>query len=185
MEKVLVFLADGFEECEGLLAVDILRRAGAEVTTASVMQRRKITSAHKVELYADQMAEDIDAAEYDAVVLPGGIPGTPNLAASPIVAETCRAFAAAGKLVAAICAAPSILGGLGLLQGKKATVYPGMEDTLTGAVPTAGEVVTDGNIITSRSMGTAIPFALTIAAHLFGAARAQQLAADICYDHFS
>ena len=99
--------------------------------------------------------------------------------------ETCRNFYEAGKLVAAICAAPSILGALGLLQGKRATVYPGMEDTLTGAEPTPGEVVTDGNLITSRSMGTAIPFALTIAAYLLeDPAVAEQLADSICYSHF-
>ena len=185
MKKVLVFLADGFEECEGLLVVDILRRAGAEVTTVSVMDRRRVCSSHKVELYADAMAADVNPGEYDAVVLPGGIPGTPNLAAQPVVTETCCRFAAEGKLVAAICAAPSILGGLGLLEGKKATVYPGMEDTLAGAQPTAGEVVVDGNIITSRSMGTAIPFALTLTAQLFGAESARELAEGICYDHFA
>ena len=119
------------------------------------------------------------------MVLPGGIPGTPNLAAQPVVTETCCRFAAEGKLVAAICAAPSILGSLGLLKGKKATVYPGMEDTLVGAQPTAGEVVVDGNIITSRSMGTAIPFALTLTAQLFGAESARELAEGICYEHFS
>ena len=155
MKKILVFLADGFEECEGLITVDILRRAGFAVTTASIMEGRKITSSHGVELFADAMAGEIDPAAYDGVVLPGGIPGTPNLAACPIVRKTCSAFAAEGKLVAAICAAPSILGGLGLLQGKKATVFPGMENTLTGAVPTAGETVRDGSVITSRSMGTA------------------------------
>ena len=133
MKKVLVFLADGFEECEGLIVVDILRRAGAEVTTVSVMEKRRICSSHKIELYADVMASDVNTAEYDAVVLPGGIPGTPNLAANPMVTDTCLRFAAEGKLVAAICAAPSILGQLGLLKGKKATVYPGMEDTLSGA----------------------------------------------------
>ena len=184
MKRVLVFLADGFEECEALLVVDILRRAGAEVTTASVMEHRCVVSTHGVKLYADVMPADVDTASYDAVVLPGGIPGTPNLAAAPVVAETCTAFAGEGKLVAAICAAPSILGSLGILKGKKATVYPGMEQTLIGAQPTAGEVVVDGNVITSRSMGTAIPFALTIAARLYGEQAAQKLASDICYDHF-
>ena len=185
MKKILVFLADGFEECEGLITVDILRRAGFAVTTASIMEGRKITSSHGVELFADAMAGEIDPAAYDCVVLPGGIPGTPNLAACPIVRKTCSAFAAEGKLVAAICAAPSILGGLGLLQGKKATVFPGMENTLTGAVPTAGETVRDGSVITSRSMGTAIPFALEIVAYFEGRSAAADLARGICYEHFS
>lgn len=185
MKKVLVFLADGFEECEGLIVVDILRRAGAEVTTASTMEKRRICSSHQIELYADVMASDVNTAEFDAVVLPGGIPGTPNLAANPIVTDTCLRFAAEGKLVAAICAAPSILGKLGLLKGKKATVYPSMEDTLSGAQPTVGEVVVDGNIVTSRSMGTAIPFALTLVAQLFGPESARKLADGICYEHFA
>ena len=184
MKKVLVFLADGFEECEGLIVVDILRRAGAAVTTVSAMDCRRICSTHEIELYADVMAADVDVSEYDAVVLPGGIPGTPNLAANPIVTDTCVQFAAEGKLVAAICAAPGILGSLGLLHGKKATVYPGMEDTLIGAQPTAGEVVVDGNIVTSRGMGTAIPFALTLVAQLFDETFARELADGICYKHF-
>ncbi len=186
MKKVLVFLADGFEECEGLIVVDILRRAGMEVTTASVMERKKITSSHNIELFADMMAADVQISEYDAVVLPGGIPGTPNLAACSVVTDTCVRFAAEGKIVAAICAAPSILGSLGLLRGKRATVYPGMEHTLSGATPvTEDEVVVDGNLITSRSMGTAIPFALTIAAQLSDMQNAKELARSICYEHFA
>ena len=185
MKKVLLFLADGFEECEGLIVVDILRRAGIAVTTASVMGREQVVSSHQVKITADALAEHVEPVQFDAVVLPGGIPRTPNLKACPLVTETCRNFYEAGKLVAAICAAPSILGALGLLQGKRATVYPGMEDTLTGAEPTPGEVVTDGNLITSRSMGTAIPFALTIAAYLSeDPAVAEQLADSICYSHF-
>lgn len=185
MKRIIVFLAEGFEECEGLLAVDILRRAGFEVTTVSVMDHQQICSSHQVTVLADAMAADVDFASYDGVVLPGGIPGTPNLAASGVVQQVCKEFAAQGKLVAAICAAPGVLGGLGLLQGKKATVFPGMEDTLKGAVPTAGEVVRDGNIITSRSMGTAIPFALTIVEYFEGHDKAAALASGICYEHFN
>ena len=184
MKRVLVYFADGFEECEGLLVVDILRRAGIEVTTASIMEDRRICSSHQIELFADAMASEADAASFDAVVLPGGIPGTPNLAACPQVTETCLQFAEQGKIVAAICAAPGILGGIGLLKGKRATVYPGMEDTLIGAEPTACEVVVDGNIITSRSMGTAIPFALTLVQELLDRDAAVSLAHAICYEHF-
>ena len=186
MKKVLVFLADGFEECEGLLVVDILRRAGMEVTTASVMGRRQVTSTHNIVLFADVLAEDADILSYDAVVLPGGIPGTPNLAACSVVTDACVQFAEQGKIVAAICAAPSILGSLGLLRGKRATVYPGMEKTLAGATPVRDEeVVVDGNLITSRSMGTASPFALTIAAQLTDLQSAKALAESICYGHFA
>ena len=98
MKKVLVFLADGFEECEGLLVVDILRRAGMEVTTASVMGRRQVTSTHNIVLFADVLAEDADILSYDAVVLPGGIPGTPNLAACSVVTDACVQFAEQGRL---------------------------------------------------------------------------------------
>ena len=182
---VLLFLADGFEECEGLIVVDILRRAGISVTTASIMGREQVVSSHQIKIAADVLAEQVDPAQFDAVVLPGGIPGTPNLKACPLVTDTCRSFFKSGKLVAAICAAPSILGALGLLQGKRATVYPGMEDTLAGAEHAPGEVVVDGNLITSRSMGTAIPFALTIAAYLLeDPAAAEQLADSICYGHY-
>lgn len=184
MKKVLLFLADGFEECEGLIVVDILRRAGISVTTASIMGREQVVSSHQIKIAADVLAEQVDPAQFDAVVLPGGIPGTPNLKACPLVTDTCRSFFKSGKLVAAICAAPSILGALGLLQGKRATVYPGMEDTLAGAEHAPGEVVVDGNLITSRSMGTAIPFALTIAAYLLEDPAAEQLADSICYGHY-
>lgn len=184
MKRVLIYLANGFEECEGLIAVDILRRAGLDVTTVSITNERLVEAKHEIRLYADKTAAEVDVNTFDAVVLPGGIPGTPNLAACTAVTDTCAKFAQEGKLVCAICAAPSILGGLGLLKGKRATVYPGMEDTLLGALPTAGEVVVDGNFITSRSMGTAIPFALTIVAQLLGQEQAQALAADICYTHF-
>lgn len=184
MKRVLIYLADGFEECEGLIAVDILRRAGLDVTTVSITNERLVEAKHEIRLYADKTVGEVDVNAYDAVVLPGGIPGTPNLAACTAVTDTCVKFAQEGKLVCAICAAPGILGGLGLLKGRRATVYPGMEDTLPGAIPAAEEVVVDGNFITGRSMGTAIPFALTIVAQLLGRERAQALAADICYTHF-
>ena len=106
MKKVLLFLADGFEECEGLIVVDILRRAGISVTTASIMGREQVVSSHQIKIAADVLAEQVDPAQFDAVVLPGGIPGTPNLKACPLVTDTCRSFFKSGKLVAAICAAP-------------------------------------------------------------------------------
>ena len=115
MSKAVVFFADGTEECEALLVIDLLRRAKVEVTVASAMGRKELVSSHKIHLTADALAEDVDYSDVDLVVLPGGIPGTPNLAANKTVTETCKAFAAAGKKVAAICAAPSVLASLGLL----------------------------------------------------------------------
>ena len=125
MSKAVVFFADGTEECEALLVVDLLRRAKVEVTVASAMGRKELVSSHKIHLTADALAEDVDYSDVDLVVLPGGIPGTPNLAANKTVTETCKAFAAAGKKVAAICAAPSVLASLGLLEGKTPRPTPG------------------------------------------------------------
>ena len=125
MSKAVVFFAEGTEECEALLVVDLLRRAKVEVTIASATGNRAITSSHKVHITADALAEDIDYSDVDMVVLPGGIPGTPNLAANKTVTDTCVSFAQTGKKVAAICAAPSVLAQLGLLEGRKATAHAG------------------------------------------------------------
>ena len=133
MSKAVVFFADGTEECEALLVVDLLRRAKVEVIVASAMGRRELVSSHKIHLTADALAEEVDYSGVDMVVLPGGIPGTPNLAANKTVTETCAAFAKAGRKVAAICAAPSILASLGLLEGRNATAHAGFQDQL--AVP--------------------------------------------------
>ena len=159
MKKIGIFLADGFEEIEGLTVVDILRRAGMEAMMISIMGRKEICGSHKISVQADAQYEDVDFGELDGVVLPGGMPGTLNLGEHAGVNETIKSFAAEGKLVAAVCAAPSVLGQAGLLQGRKAACYPGYEDQLTGAEVVYGEVAEDGNIITSRGMGTAIAFA--------------------------
>lgn len=187
MKRVLLFLAEGFEECEALIAVDILVRAGIEVTMASVAERKKVHSSHGIPIYADIMAEDIKLEEYDhydMIVLPGGMPGTTNLQNSPLVNDICSMFDVQGKWIAAICAAPSVFGSLGLLDGRRATVYPGMEDTLYGATPTGEEVTVDEHIITGQGMGAAIPFALTLVEKLCGEETARQLAKSICYRYF-
>lgn len=181
MKKIGIFLADGFEEIEGLTVVDILRRAGMEAEMISIMGRKEICGSHKIAVQADALYEDVDFAELDGVVLPGGMPGTTNLGAHAGVNETIKNFAAEGKLVAAVCAAPSVLGQAGLLEGKKATCYPGYEDKLTGAEVINEEVAEAGNIITSRGMGTTIAFALRITAYLAGEEKAQELAKKIIY----
>lgn len=162
MSKIGIFMADGCEEIEGLTVVDVARRAGIEITMISISGKKEVTSSHNVTFLADAEKEEVDYSKLDGIVLPGGMPGTLNLGKDETVCETIRAFAAEGKLVAAICAAPSVLGQEGLLQGRRATCHPGFEEKLTGAEFAAGQVVTDGNIITSRGMGTAIPFALEI-----------------------
>ena len=124
MSKAVVFIADGLEECEGLLVVDILRRAGTEVTTASINGTKQVVSSHGITFITDTLAEEVDYDHADIVILPGGLRGTENLSASNFVRSRCLEFAA-GKKIAAICAAPSIFASLGLLKGKKATVHPG------------------------------------------------------------
>ncbi len=133
MSKAVLFFAEGTEECEALLVADLLRRAKVEVIIAIAMGRRALVSSHGIHLNADALAEDVDYSDVDMVILPGGIPGTPNLAANKTVTDTCVAFAKAGKKVAAICAAPSVLASLGLLEGKNATAHAGFQDKLAGA----------------------------------------------------
>ena len=133
MSKAVIFFAPGLEECEGLLCVDILRRAGVEVTIAAVGGEKIVKSARQISVVADALAEELDYTVFDACILPGGIPGVPNLKADVTVRRVCRDFAAEGKVVAAICAAPTALAAFGVLNGKKATVYPGMDADLTAA----------------------------------------------------
>ena len=174
MRQVIVFLADGFEEVEALTVVDLLRRAGIDVITASIMESCGVMGAHHVFVRADAMAQDVDFEAADLVVLPGGGVGTENLRKSGIVKEQCLSFARE-KHVAAICAAPTVLAGLGLLEGKKAVCYPGMEEGMHGAVMLYQPVVVDGNIITGRAPGAAIPFALEIIRQFLGEEAMQQV----------
>ncbi len=182
MSKAVIFFAPGFEECEGLVVVDLLRRAGTQVQICAVSDELTIKSSHGVRIVCDALAKDADLTA-DAVILPGGIPGTPNLAASETVCSAVRAFYDAGKLVAAICAAPTVLGGLGLLEGRRATCYPGCETDLGGAEYIDAETVCDGNIITGSGLGAAIPFALEIVRYLEGPDVAEMKRKAIVYRH--
>lgn len=180
MSRVIVFLADGLEECEGLLVVDLLRRAGVEVTTASINGEKTIRSSHGITLMADITAEEADYEEADMIVLPGGKRGTENLSSNDLVKKQCLAFAEAKK-AAAICAAPSIFAMLGLLEGKKATVHPGFEDKMYGAVLTHAPVTVDGNLTTGQALGAAIPFSLELIRQLEGEQAAEKVAKAICW----
>ncbi len=181
MSKVIVFLADGFEECEGLLVVDLLRRAKIEVTTASINGTTEILSSHGIRLYVDTTAENADYTSADLVVLPGGLKGTENLSKSPLVTEKCLSFAQ-DKKVAAICAAPSILASIGLLDGKEATVHPNFEDRMGNAVVTHTPVSVAGNITTGQGLGAAIPFALELVRQLAGEEESRRIAKGICWN---
>lgn len=183
MPKVLLYFANDTEECEALIVVDLLRRANVDVTIAAVGGSRNVTSSHKVSLLADALAEEVTPADFDLLVLPGGWPGTKNLEDCPAVIRAVKEFADAGKPIAAICAAPSILGHLGLLEGKRATSYVSFRQELTGATVLDEEFVTDGNITTSYGLGGAIPFGLELIRILLGQAEADRIKEAIAYRH--
>ena len=132
MSKIGIFMADGCEEIEGLTVVDIVRRAKMDITMISVNGKREVTSSHDVTFLADAVAEEVDYDALDGIVLPGGMPGTLHLLDHATVNEVIKKFAGEGKLVAAICAAPSVLGAAGILEGRRATCHPGFEEKLTG-----------------------------------------------------
>ena len=168
LKTALVILAEGFEEVEAIGPVDVLRRAGVRITLAGLADRQ-VKSSRKIGVETDILLKDLVELP-DAVILPGGIPGATNLAKSEEVAELVKKMNAAGKIVAAICAAPAaVLAPLGILDGKKATCYPGCESDFSRKIVHSKErVVVDGNIITSQGPGTALEFALVIAARLVG-----------------
>ncbi len=173
--NVLVPLAEGFEEVEAMTIVDLLRRAEIDVTTANVTGGEWVKGAHGVPLKADCSISDVRSERYEAIVLPGGMPGASHLAESEEVATLLKDHFERGKNVAAICAAPMVLAKHGLLQGKKATCYPGFEEKLSGAEPQTGNVVQDGTITTSRGPATAIPFALSLIATLMSPEKAREV----------
>lgn len=184
MSKLGIFMADGSEEIESLMVVDVLRRAKIEIDMISIMDENKIRGSHGITIETDKQIEQVAFSQYEGVILPGGIPGTPHLAACQTVADVIKDFAAKNKMVAAICAAPSILGTNGLLQQKRATSYPGYQEEMKGCIYTEDKVVRDGNIITSRGMGTTLDFALTIVEYFQGHAAAVELAERIMYFGF-
>ena len=177
---VVVLLADGFEECEGLLVVDLLRRAGLRVIMASITGRREVFSSRDILITADCLAEDADFDSARALVLPGGRLGTENLSRSQLVKEKCLEFSE-GKTLGAVCAAPSILANLGLLDGRKATVHPDFADKMGGALVVDESVVVDGNIVTGQGLGATIPFALELVKLLVGEEESLQIQDGICY----
>ena len=187
-KKVIALLAEGFEEVEAVTPIDYLRRAGIEVTVAAVNKGPIVKGSHGIQVVPDASLDDLAGegkfkpSSWDAVVVPGGLPGADNLAASKRVRDFLKGMAEAGKLVAAICASPArVLAPLELLAGKKFTCYPGEEKNilpsmLTGAGWKEDRVVVDGNLITSRGAGTAGEFAAAIIGKLVGQEEAKKLA---------
>lgn len=181
MSKVYIFLADGFEDIEGLTVVDLMRRAGIEITTVSVKDTKEVTTAHGITLLTDRLFKNTDFSGGDMLVLPGGMPGTVNLGAYEPLIELLKNYYTEGKKIAAICAAPSIFAKLGFLKGRRATSYPSFLDQQSGAVITEDPVVTDGNVTTSRGLGTAIDFALSLITQLLGEKKAEEIADSVLY----
>lgn len=175
MSAVAVLVADGFETIECLTIVDVLRRGGVRVSLVSIQPTRDAVSSQQIDIVCDYTFDEVDFDEYDYVVLPGGMPGTLHLRRDERVCDVVRRFAAT-KHVAAICAAPSILGELGLLVGRQATCFPGFEKAFpAGTYAGAKTVIVDGNIITASAMGQALPFALAVLGDIAGEKAVQKV----------
>lgn len=181
MKRIAIFFAEGYEEIEGLTVVDICRRCGLEIDMVSITEEYPVEGSHGIVVGMDKTLSEVDFDSYDMLVLPGGMPGTKNLEACETLMEQVDAFYKGGRYIAAICAAPSIFGHRGILQGRNACSYPGFESHLEGAEVTAGPIEISDNVITSRGMGTAIDFALAIVSVFEGKDKAEEMAKTIVY----
>lgn len=173
---VYVFLAEGFEEIEALTPVDLIKRAGIEVRTVAIGGDNKVVGAHGIAVLADIKDNEYCDIKPKVVILPGGMPGTANLEDNPTVTFAVNDCLRYDGLVCSICAAPSILGKMGLLKGKSATCFPGFEEHLEGASVLDSRVVRDGNFITAKGMGCAAEFALAIIEAIAGKEKADEVA---------
>lgn len=178
MPSVAVLVADGFETIECLTTVDVLRRGGVRATLVSIMPTREVVSSLQIPVTCDALLDDIDFGDYDCIVLPGGLPGATNLRADPRVCDLVCEFAAT-KHVAAICAAPFVLGELGVLDGRKATCFPGFEKSFPESSYTGEKLTVDGNIITASGMAQSLPFALELLRTLAGETAVEKVAEGI------
>lgn len=182
MKRNYLFLAEGFEEIEALTVVDVMRRAGLETLTVSVDDSQQVTGAHGIPVEADLLFTEVDFSDADWLIMPGGMPGAANLADTPALCDLIKTHFADGGNVAAICAAPAVvLAPLGILNGRKATSYPGFEGACVkgGAEMLDTRVVNDGNLITANGPASAMPFALAIAEAAAGSDTAAQVAAGM------
>ena len=175
---IYMFLANGFEEVEALCPLDVLHRAGLDVRTVGV-GGEVVTGSHGIKVYADMTDTAFVGDDIDMVILPGGMPGSLNLDASPVVDKALSVAKDKDAYLCAICAAPLVLGRRGLLSGKRATCYPGFEDELQGAVEVGGKVVTDGKVITATGMGVALDFGLALVTALKGQDEADRIRTSI------
>ena len=178
---IYILLANGFEEIEALTVVDVLRRAQIQAVMVSCEEALEVTGAHNIPVKADMLLSDCRADEAEMVVLPGGMPGTLNLKYNPSVIALLEEAISKQKRIAAICAAPMVLGTNGWLSGKNATCYPGFEKDLEGAFPSDDRVVVDGNFTTSKGPGTALEFALELVRLLSGEETMHELASGMIF----
>jgi protein deglycase len=178
--KVYVFLADGFEEIEAIAPIDIFRRAEIEVTTISISDNKLVRGAHNISVQADGLFSETDFSDNDLLYLPGGMPGTKNLDAHEGLKKMLQKQAEDHRNIAAICAAPSILGKMGLLKGREAICFPGFEEQLTGAFLSNEKIVKSSFIYTAKAAGVAIQFALKLVEGLKGKVVADEIANSIC-----
>lgn len=184
MKKVIMACANGFEMVEALTVADILRRGNVTIDLCSITDDLYLTSAHHVMIQMDQLLGDLNPDDYDGIILPGGMPGTTYLSESSLVLNTVRKMNEQRKLIAAICAAPTVLGKCGILKERKATCYPSFEDKLFSKELIRDEmVVTDGNIITSRGMATSLEFGFAILAALTSQEQAEKIRESVIYMH--
>ena len=182
MKKVILFLAEGFEEVEALTVVDYLRRKDINVDTVSITEDNEVKGAHEIVVLADKTINDIkDIDDYDAVIIPGGLPGATNLRDNDKVIDVVKKINENGKLTAAICAGPIVLERAGIIKDKKVTSYPGFEDDLKNGVYIEQNVVRDGSIITARGPALAVDFAIEIIKYLLGEEKSEELKKDILY----
>jgi 4-methyl-5(b-hydroxyethyl)-thiazole monophosphate biosynthesis len=180
--RVIALIAEGFEETEAIAVIDLLRRSDINVSLVSITNEKIIKSARGISVICDEIFDDINLDNYELVFLPGGMPGTRNLAESKEVISILKDFDKKNKLIAAICAAPMILGKLGLLNKKNAVCFPGFEKDLIGANVLFDNVIMDENIITSRGMGTAIDLGLFLVSKIRGEEFSKNLERTIVYN---
>lgn len=181
MKQAVMLFADGFEEVEALMTVDLLRRGGVDIKLASITHEMTVCGSHGIQVGMDTTLSQVRLEQMDAILIPGGMPGTKNLAADETVCQALTTMNQAGKIVGAICAAPSVLGKCGILNGKKATCYPGFEGQLGDASFVDKMVVADGNVVTSRGLGTSMEFGLRLLEILVSQEKAEEVRKSIVF----
>ena len=176
---IYIHFAEGTEEIEFVTIIDLLRRSSLDAVSVSITGKTRVAGAHGIVIETDTTFEEADYDKCDMIVLPGGMPGTLHMAQHSGLTDMIKSFNASGKRLAAICAAPMVFAGCGILSGKKAVIYPGMEEHLGDAEVSSSRVQTDGNIITSQGPGTAMEFALEIIRTVKGEAAADEIRREL------